>query len=109
MGNFIQSIETAVETAVTVIKVEWGLIDGKIEADAKILATDAGTLLVGLAPAEYAVFKALAVNILADVESLDFAKAETDILNAAEAAGATFVTTMGSPLIQAFLALIKAL
>lgn len=113
MSNILTTIETDIEAGVSVLKVVWQAATGEIasvlEADANQLVSDSSTLLVKLLPDEWAVVKQYGLQILGDAFDGDFAKAETDLLNALEAAGYTFMTDMGSPLIQLALAMLKAL
>lgn len=113
MANILTTIETDIEAGLGVIKVLWqtatGEIETIVEADAKVLLGDVSTMTSKLLPDEYAVFKAHALPIVGDLFDGDFAKAETDVLNSLAAAGETFMTDMGSPLIQAMLGMIRAL
>jgi len=111
--NIIKSIETTIEgdfeKAVTVVKIVWDAASGKLEAEAKIAAADALSLVEKLSAAEWVILKGLAEQAFKDVLSGDWADIETHILNAAEASGATFVSNLGSAFVQAFAALQKSL
>jgi hypothetical protein len=111
--SILTTIETdvkdGIEAAETVVKIAWGVVSGTIEADAKMLIGDASSLFAGLLPAEYAILKGLISTAVTDVTTGDLADVETAVLNAASAAEQLFVSTMGSGLLKAFIAMVAAL
>ena len=113
MANILTTIETDAEAAWGVIKLVWQTATGEIETvvedDAKALLTDLSAFGSKLLPDEWAIVKQYAAPILTDAFTGDFADAETALINALEAAGHTFMSDLGSPMIQALLAMIKAL
>ena len=104
--SIITTIELDIEGE---IEKAWGVVEGVVVKDAGILWNDAKALLLTFAPAEYTALKALILKVKADVQSGDIGDIESAVLNAAEAAGLAFVAKVGSPLLQVFTALIKAL
>jgi hypothetical protein len=90
------------------LKKAWGAVEGVVTKDAATLWNDAKVLLTRLAPAEYAILKGFIQTAVKDVITGDVADIETAVLNAAEAAGAAFISGLGSPLLQAFIAMVKA-
>ena len=63
---------------------------------------------MALLPAQYATLKALIVEVLTDVADGDIADIETAVLNKAEAAALGFVRALGSSVLQAVIAIVKA-
>ncbi len=101
MPTLIQTIEADLAAV-------WGGIVHTVEADAVTLWNDFKATFTALAPAEYAIFKSLAVRAFRDVAGGDFADLESAVLNNAEAAGIAFIEDLTSPTIQALLAMLKA-
>ncbi|MGI8840672.1 MAG: hypothetical protein ACR2F8_07835 [Caulobacteraceae bacterium] len=101
MTTLIQTIEADLSAV-------WGGIVHAVETDAVILWNDFKATFTSLLPAQYAIFKSLALEAIADVAGGDFADLETAVLNKAEAAGIAFVADLTSPTIQALLAMLKA-
>ncbi len=101
MPTLIQTIEADLSAV-------WGGLVHAVEADAAILWNDFKATFTALAPAEYAIFKSLAVRAFHDVAGGDFADLESAVLNKARAPGVSFIEELTSPTIQALLAMLKA-
>ncbi len=109
ISKIVTTIEGDFDKAVTVVEIAWDAVDGKLQAEARIAASDALSLVEKLSAAEWVTLKGLAQAAFKDVLSGDWADIETHILNAAEASGAAFVSNLGSAFVQAFAALMKSL
>lgn len=91
------------------LKLAWGVLTGKIEADALILWSDTKAVVTSLVPAEYAIFKSLVQVAKADITNGDLAALETAVLNAAEAGGHAFVSAIENSVLKALIALLATL
>lgn len=105
-------IFTAVEIFIEdELKKAWGAVVGAeqvVVKDAAILWADAKPLLTSFVPSEYALIKALFLRVVMDVATGNIADIETAMLNAASDTEKALITRVGSPLLQALLAMLKA-
>ncbi len=66
-------------------------------------------MVTALVPKQYAEVKVLVLRIMSDIGDGDIADIETALLNAAETAGINYLEGMGSPAIQAIIAVVRLL
>ena len=99
--TFIQTIESDLTHA-------WGTLEGIVEADAQVLWTDFKSIFTALLPSQYTILQGLVVELLTDVATGDISDIETALLNKAEAEELSWIKTLGSEVLQAVIAVIKA-
>ncbi len=99
-STIITTIETDLSTA-------WGDLEAIAEKDAAAAWTAVKATFTALLPSQWTLLQGWVMTAMADVASGDYAALETAVLNLA-GEEATWLTNLGSALIQAIIAVIVA-
>lgn len=106
---------TLLDTIVADAKILWGdvvsveqTVAAKVESGVAILWNIFKGSVGKLASDEALLLNAFVQQALSDVVTGNVIDLETAVLNLAQKAGATFVADLGSPILQAFIAMVQA-
>ena len=101
MTTLIQTIETDIQTA-------WVDVEGFVEQEAVTIWDTLKVVFLGLLPAQWTILTGLLVEVEKDITTGDIADLETGLLNAAETEELAWVHELGTELLQAVIAILKA-